>query len=121
MIPCPSCFHKCPVCFGKGYQKKKLLEKFYLSVLFVFRYKTISFFSSLNFKTNSRKNSFFFSVVSLMDNFINNFPTVFSFSYSSKIKTGILAISSKNSVSDLLVVVLLCDLIILEISGFLFF
>ena len=27
MIPCPSCFHKCPVCFGKGYQKKEDKEK----------------------------------------------------------------------------------------------
>ncbi len=27
LIPCPSCFHKCPVCFGKGYQKKEDKEK----------------------------------------------------------------------------------------------
>ena len=27
LVVCPSCFHKCPLCFGKGYQKKEDEEK----------------------------------------------------------------------------------------------
>ena len=27
LVVCPSCFHKCPLCFGKGYQKKEYEEK----------------------------------------------------------------------------------------------
>ena len=60
LVVCPSCFHKCPLCFGKGYQKKEDEEKREILSVCPNCLPILSLFNQAQMPTRFREASFFF-------------------------------------------------------------